>query len=327
MKINFLDPQVRYLIDYANLKHGIIKYQKNFLNLKEFNEFEKKPYYGFPLVLPIGIKYFDYTNSYSFKLNKKRVLTKIFKSKNQNYIGSKIFFQFGDKFAYNVKLKEKYINHISEINKLNLSLIKKINRIKKNSYISSFQTRNIPHHGHEKIIQELMGKRGKVIINPLVGMKKKGDFKNEILTKIFKKLLSNKEYRNKVYFHTLVANMHYAGPREAMHHINLREMVGFNRFTVGRDHAGAQNNYQPLDAYNTVAKNIKNFNIDIFLHKGSYFCKSCNKVVIKSSCNHKEFLEISGSEFRGNLLKKKHFKYAKRSIQKYIYKINNKLFY
>ena len=327
MKINFLDPQVRYLIDYANLKNGIIKYQKNFLNLREFKEFEKKPYYGFPLVLPIGIKYFDYTNSLFFKLDRKRVSTKIFKSKNQNYIGSKIFFQFGNKFAYNVKLKKKYLHHINKINRLNLSLIKKIKLLKKKSYVSSFQTRNIPHHGHEKIIQELMGKKGKVIINPLVGMKKKGDFKNEILMKIFKKLLSSKEYRDKVYFYPLVANMHYAGPREAMHHINLREMVGFNRFTVGRDHAGAQNNYRPLDAYKIVTKNIKNFEIDIFLHKGSYFCKSCNKIVLKSNCSHKNFLEISGSEFRENLLKKKYFKYARRSIQKYIYKINNKLFY
>ena len=48
--------------------------------------------------------------------------------------------------------------------------------------------------------------------------------------------------------------MHYAGPREAIHHINLREMVGFNRFTIGRDHAGAENNYKPLDAYNIVKK-------------------------------------------------------------------------
>ena len=46
----------------------------------------------FPLVLPIGIKYFDYTNSNFFKLKKKRVLTQIFKCKKQNYIGSKIFF-------------------------------------------------------------------------------------------------------------------------------------------------------------------------------------------------------------------------------------------
>ena len=48
MKINFLDPQVRYLIDYANLRQGIIKYQTDFLNLDEFNKFSKKPCYGFP---------------------------------------------------------------------------------------------------------------------------------------------------------------------------------------------------------------------------------------------------------------------------------------
>ena len=28
MKLNFSDPQIRYLIDYANLKHAIIKYKK-----------------------------------------------------------------------------------------------------------------------------------------------------------------------------------------------------------------------------------------------------------------------------------------------------------
>ena len=72
--------------------------------------------------------------------------------------------------------------------------------IKKNSYVSSFQTRNIPHYGHEKIIQELMSKKGKVIINPLVGMKKKGDFKNEILIKIFKNCYLIKNIKIKYFF-------------------------------------------------------------------------------------------------------------------------------
>ena len=36
--------------------------------------------------------------------------------------------------------------------------------------------------------------------------------------------------------------MHYCGPREALHHLNLREKFGFNVFTIGRDHAGAENN-------------------------------------------------------------------------------------
>ncbi|NMN67079.1 sulfate adenylyltransferase [Candidatus Pelagibacter ubique] len=327
MNLNFSDPQIRYLIDYANLKHGLIKYQNDFLNEYQFKEFEKKPHYGFPLILPVGIKYFNYKKKYIFKLDKKKTLKNIFKSNNKNYVGAKIFFQFSNEFAYNVKIKKKYMGYLDKINQINQKLINKIKFFKKNSYVSAFQTRNIPHFGHEVIIKKLMEKKGIVIINPLVGMKKKGDFKNEILLKIYKNLLSIKEYKNKVFFKPLIANMHYAGPREAIHHINLREMVGFNRFTVGRDHAGAQNNYQPLDAYKAAAKNKKKFKIDVFLHKGSYFCKDCKRVMLRSDCNHKNYSEISGSQFRSKLLTKKYFKYARRSIQMYIFKFKNKLFY
>ena len=42
MKLNFSDPEIRYLIDYANLKQGIIKYQDNFLDEEQFNKFERK---------------------------------------------------------------------------------------------------------------------------------------------------------------------------------------------------------------------------------------------------------------------------------------------
>lgn len=327
MKLNFSDPQIRYLIDYANLKHGIIKYQNDFLDKTQLNKFIENQYYGFPLILPVGIKFFNYEKSYIFKINKKKILDKIFKTNKKNYIGSKIFFQYGNIFASNVKIKKKYLKHINEINKINQGLINKIKRIKKKSYVSSFQTRNIPHLGHEEIIKRLMEKNGKVIINPLIGMKKKGDFQNEILQKIFKNLLSNEDYKNKVYFKPLIANMHYAGPREAIHHINLREMVGFNRFTVGRDHAGAEKNYHPLDAYKAIIKEKKKFKIDVFLHKGSYFCKSCKKIILKTDCTHKNFIEISGSQFRKYLLTKKYFKYARRSIQNYVYRLNNKLFY
>lgn len=327
MKLDFSDPQIRYLIDYANLKSGIIKYQKDFLNEAQLKKFIRNPHYGFPLLLPLGIKYFDYNEDYIFKVDEKKIINKIFKAETKNYIGVKIFFQYGNKFGYNIKLKKKYLIYVNEINKINKDLIKKIKLIKRKYYVSSFQTRNVPHLGHEEIIKRLMKKKGKVIINPLIGMKKKGDFKNEILFKIFKNLISNKEYTNKVYFKPMIANMHYAGPREAIHHINLREMVGFNRFTIGRDHAGAENNYKPLDAYKTVTLNKKKFNIDVFLHKGSYFCNGCKKIILKSDCNHKNFTGISGSQFRENLLSKKYFKYARRSIQNYIYKLNNKLFY
>ena len=58
--INLSDPQIRYLIDYANIKQGLIKNQNDFLSGKILQKFFKKKYLDFPLVLPLGVKYFDY---------------------------------------------------------------------------------------------------------------------------------------------------------------------------------------------------------------------------------------------------------------------------
>ena len=40
--INYSDPQTRYLIDYANLKQGLIKNQKDFLSENKLQEFLNK---------------------------------------------------------------------------------------------------------------------------------------------------------------------------------------------------------------------------------------------------------------------------------------------
>ena len=122
MKLNFNDPQTSYLIDYENLKQGIIKYQSNFLSEKKLQEFIKKPYYGFPLVLPVGIKYFRYNKKFTFIIEKKNFMKKIFGINKKNYIGEKIFFNFGNKFSYNVELKQN-IKNITNI----LMIIFKIN--------------------------------------------------------------------------------------------------------------------------------------------------------------------------------------------------------
>ena len=70
MTISFKDPETRYLIDYANLKGGLIKYQKNFLNKNELFKFYKNKFYGVPLLLPFGIKFFDYSDANFLKLTK-----------------------------------------------------------------------------------------------------------------------------------------------------------------------------------------------------------------------------------------------------------------
>ncbi len=110
--INFSDPQARYLIDYANIKQGLIKHQSDFLSKKKFDLFLQNRNLGCPLVLPLGIKYFDYSNvKENFSISEKEVTEKIFFAKNKNYVGVKIFFKFGKKFCTGAKLKKNiYFN-------------------------------------------------------------------------------------------------------------------------------------------------------------------------------------------------------------------------
>tara|TARA_A100001015_G_scaffold320472_1_gene446962 strand:+ start:2280 stop:3083 length:804 start_codon:yes stop_codon:yes gene_type:complete len=245
---NLKDTQ-KYLIDYANISQGLIENQSQFLGYRQFKEFGKKISMGVPLVLPIGLKEFDYPNKkYNFIINKEYVQKNIFKTSNKNYIGLKLYLENGNTFSSEATPKKKYLPSIDDIKKNNLSLISKIKNIKKTgNTVAAFQTRNIPHFGHEKIIEDLLLQFNYVIINPVIGPKKAGDAKSDLLSLIYNHL-GKKYYDNKIIFHPLCANMFYAGPREAIHHALLRQKVGFSGFIIGRDHAGAQNNYRPESA-------------------------------------------------------------------------------
>lgn len=325
--VNFADPQSRYLIDYANLKHGLIKHQNDFLNHDQFKIFLKKKHYGCPLVLPLGIKFFDYTNSINkFKISKSDVKKYIFNSKSINYVGLKIFFKFGNIFCTGATLKKKYKKDFDSIITFNEKLRLLLNTYNKRFKTSAFQTRNIPHLGHELILQNLLGKNKLLFINPLIGLKKKGDINNKVLKKVFNYLKNLNLYKNKMYYSPVICNMNYAGPREALHHAYIRENLGFKEFSVGRDHAGAENNYSPLAAKKFVNKNKKRLKIKIFFHNGAYFCNKCNKIVIKGSCKHTNLSGISGTEFRNKLNKKIPFIHARKSLQKYINKLDINLF-
>ena len=45
--------------------------------------------------------------------------------------------------------------------------------------------------------------------------------------------------------------------------MHIRENLGFKNFYIGRDHAGAENNFQPLDAIKTVKKQNQNLILKI----------------------------------------------------------------
>ena len=70
----------------------------------------------------------------------------------------------------------------------------------------------------------------------------------------------------------------------------------------------------------------KYMDINIEIVKGSYFCIKCDKIIFKGQCNHINIKNISGTEFRDCLSKKIFFKYADIDLQKYVFKLREKLF-
>jgi sulfate adenylyltransferase len=325
--INYSDPQTRYLIDYANLKHGLIKHQSDFLDDIKFQSFLKDKFLGCPLVLPLGIKFFDYSKSiHKFRINKKDVKKYIFECKSNDYVGLKIFFKYGNIFCTGATLKKKYYKELNSIILFNEKLKSSVYRYNKNFKTSAFQTRNIPHLGHELILQRLINKKKLLFVNPLIGLKKRGDINNVVLKKVFNYLKNLNLYKSKMIYAPVISNMNYAGPREALHHTYLRELLGFNEFSIGRDHAGAQNNYPPLKAKQFVNANKKRFKVSVFYHNGAYFCNKCNKIILKGDCRHSNLTGISGTEFRKKLCKKKLFIHARNSLQSYINKLDINLF-
>lgn len=330
IKIDQISNENRYLIDYANINLGLIKYQNSFLGKKELELFYKKPELGFPLILPEKNKCFIHRkNKSKFRVNKNLFRKKIFAVKKKNYKPFLNLFAYGDSFCTDSVPKGKFNKLVENINKENKKLKNLVLKLKKsNKIVGAFQTRNIPHKGHEKIIQLMLKYCSIVIVNPVIGPKKKGDVKPSALKKIYNFLLK-KHYNNKVIYKPVYANMHYAGPREAIHHALLRENLGFDYFAVGRDHAGAEDAYKFDEASKMINKFKNKFSINIITHQGSFFCKTCNKVIIKDECNNSKcvLLNISGTEFRQNILNDKNFTYARRDLQNFLRKFKKGLFY
>ena len=175
------------------------------------------------------------------------------------------------------------------------------------------QIRNVPHFGHEAVFKYLLTKFDFLILNPILGLKKKNDFKDQFISKSLKFI--EKKYK-KIKYIPIYSNFYYGGPREALHHLSLREKLGFNYFYIGRDHAGAENLYSPFQAVKKSNKYSNKFKIKQITAKGGSFCNTCKKYVIKGICGHKVYRDISGTEFRKFLFSNQVYKHADKNMQK-----------
>ncbi len=163
--------------------------------------------------------------------------------------------------------------------------------------VTGFQTRNIPHIGHEKLHKKALEMTEGLLLTPVLGIKNPGDFKNLVIKDAYSsyvQLLENTQLQ------FLFLNMRYLGPREAIFHSIIRKNLGCTHFVVGRDHAGIAGMYKPYEAYEVAKSYAKD--IKIIGVKEVGYCKSCNAARELGECNHK-LDKISGTKLREKLKK------------------------
>lgn len=165
--------------------------------------------------------------------------------------------------------------------------------------VVGFQTRNVPHVAHEMLQKAALNLYDGLFINPLIGKKKQGDFKDEVILTAYETLVKNYYPKDKAIFSTLHTEMRYAGPKEAIHHAIMRKNFGCSNFIVGRDHAGVGSYYSPF-ASQEIFRNYSDLGIEPIFFPAFYYCKKCLGYANEKICPHgSEFKEeLSGTKMR-----------------------------
>jgi sulfate adenylyltransferase len=163
----------------------------------------------------------------------------------------------------------------------------------------AFQTRNVPHVAHEMLQKAALNIYDGLFINPLIGKKKKGDFKDDVILDSYTVLIDNYYPKSRIIFSTLHTEMKYAGPREAIHHAIMRQNFGCSHIIIGRDHAGVGNYYSPFAAHE-IFKDYPELEIKPIFFPAFYFCRKCQGYVNERTCPHESELreELSGTKMR-----------------------------
>jgi sulfate adenylyltransferase len=84
--------------------------------------------------------------------------------------------------------------------------------------VVGFQTRNVPHLGHEYVQKTALSFVDGIFINPVIGKKKVGDFTDEVILRAYEALITHYYPKERAVLSILETEMRYAGPREAIFH-------------------------------------------------------------------------------------------------------------
>ena len=315
-------------VDVENIAYGVYSPLEGFMTKNEFENVlsEMRLPNDIPWTLPIVL---DVKGKLSFKegdditiqyrsdeplaimrveeiygYKKEEFALKVFKTKDSSHPGVARVYGMGDlliggKITLIGKISnpyERYTLHPAETRIL----------FKEKGWrtIAGFQTRNAPHVGHEYIQKTALAFVDGVFINPVIGRKKKGDFRDDVILAAYDTLIKNYYNRDTVVMSILRYEMRYAGPREAIFHAIVRKNFGCTHFIVGRDHAGVGNYYGPYEAQE-IFKEFPDLGITPLFFREFFYCKLCGGISNEKTCPHDEAVRVrfSGTKLREKILR------------------------
>ncbi len=154
--------------------------------------------------------------------------------------------------------------------------------------ICAFQTRNVPHRGHEELQKTVLGLVDGLFIQPVIGKKKPGDYRDEVILETYQVLIDNYYPADRVVLNILPFEMHYAGPKEAIMHAIMRKNYGCTHIIIGRDHAGVGDYYGEEDAIKIFDEpQFADLQIQPITIRGDFwYCTTCQRVASDRTCPH-----------------------------------------
>ncbi|MHB8657685.1 MAG: sulfate adenylyltransferase [Solirubrobacteraceae bacterium] len=167
--------------------------------------------------------------------------------------------------------------------------------------IVAFQTRNVPHVGHEWLMKGAWFQSGAdgILDNPVIGEKKEGDAIDEAILHGHQALIDAGYFKPDVHMvSSLLWDMRYAGPREAVFHALVRKNLGCTHHAFGRDHAGVGSFYDPYAAHR-IFDELPDLGIEPVITQAWGICEKCGPAYARFCAHPDKQKPISGTWVRG----------------------------